>query len=98
MLPCAPAVRGEVDTPFGVRPKGVTERGYEDAFRVLGIDEDRADMAGALKPDVDPRLAAVVGAIDAIACRDVVARLDLSGPDVNHRRLGGGDGEGANGR
>src|SRR5262249_54374835 len=57
------------------------------------VDDDGADLAFLL-PDLFPRLAGVARLVDAVARGDVAADVGLAGTDVDHVRVGRGDGDG----
>ena len=58
------------------------------------MDADAGDVAGVAEAEVGPCLAAVDGAVDAVAVADVAADLGLAHAGVDHVGvgLGGGDG------
>jgi hypothetical protein len=60
------------------------------------MDDDGADLPFLL-PDVLPGLAGVAGNVEAVADLDVAADIRLAGADIDHIRIGGGDGDGADG-
>ena len=72
-------------------PVGVAERRDQGGVGVVGMHDDAADAAGLVEPEVFEAVAAVRGAVDAVADRDVAADEALAGADPDHVRVGGGD-------
>src|ERR1700733_8078262 len=52
---------------LGIRTEGMPESGDQHDVRIVRIDDERADLAGILKPDTAPGLAAVDRLVDAVA-------------------------------
>src|SRR5262249_36552481 len=67
-LPGLAAVGGAVDAALLVGPVGMAEDGDEDAVRILRVDEQGSDLLPVAQAAVLPGLAAVGGAVDAVAC------------------------------
>src|SRR5262249_59115205 len=100
LLPELAAVGGLVETAVAAgrpeRPLG----GDIDNVAVARIDDDLADVLRPREADVLPRLAAIVGAVDAVAVADaaltiVLARADPDGVGVLRIEGDGADGVGA---
>src|SRR5260370_1325308 len=96
-LPGFAAIARAKDAALAVFAVGVAESGDKGNIGIGRMDDDLADVARVLQPDVVPGLAAVVRTIDAIAEGDVAANASLAGADVNHIRIGVGDRDAANG-
>ena len=77
VIPGRAAVRGAKDAaPRLVAflwPVGVAERRDQGGVGVVGMHDDAADAAGLVQPEVFEAVAAVRGAVDAVADRDVAA-------------------------
>src|SRR5581483_1768897 len=58
-----------------------------DGVGVARIDDDFADMLGRLQAEDFPALAAVVGAIDAVAVADAPLAVVLAGADPDDVRI-----------
>src|SRR5262249_27740834 len=82
-LPGTPAVARAVDPALLVRAPGVAECRDVHDVRVGRVDAHAADVAGVGQAEVAPGLPAVVGAVDAVAVRDVAPdrRLARAGVD-----------------
>ena len=87
VLPARAPVAAAVDAPLGVRREGVADGGHVDEVGVVGVDEDRAAVAGALQPDVPPGLARVGGLVDPVADDDVAAQAVGAGRNVDDVRV-----------
>ena len=59
------------------------------------IDADLGDRLGVVETDVRPCLASVRAAIHTVALHDVAAKFRFAHSDVDHIRIGLGDGNGA---
>ena len=92
-LPGLAAVIAAEHAAFAVRAEIVAERRDQHVTGIARVDQDRADVARCLEPDVRPGLAAVGCLVDAVAGADIVARGDLAGADVDRVRLARRDGE-----
>src|SRR5512132_2769459 len=73
LLPRLAAVGGAEDAAFRVRAEGVADRRDQHDVRITRVDDDRADLARVLQPDVVPGLAAVGRFIYAVAVGVVAA-------------------------
>src|SRR5262249_23460753 len=82
---------------LGVRAVRVAERGDEQASCVHGIDRDLRNLLRVGQAEMCPRGARVNGLVDAIAGREIRAVKAFAGPDVDDVRIGGGNGDRANG-
>ena len=83
-------IDGAVDAALGVLAPGRAERGDPGPLDVAGVEEHAVDLLRFLEPEVLPRRAAVVGAVEAAADRRAVARVALAGPDpddLGRRRM-----------
>src|SRR5690606_26877652 len=91
LRPRLAAVRRAVDAAVGVGGVELPLGRHPDDGGVRGVDEDAADGAGLLQPEVLPRLAAVGGAEYALAAvgDGAAAAVDLAGADVDRRRVRG---------
>src|SRR5213594_1451251 len=65
----------------------MAERGDEDDVRVLWIDNDAANLARLLEPDVLPGLAGVGGFVHAVAELDRIAHVGFAGADIDDVRI-----------
>src|SRR5262249_5223001 len=97
LAPGLTAIFGLEDAALLVRPPGVAERRDPRDVRPGGMDQDVADVARVAQADVAPGAAAVAGAVDAVAVRDVAADGGLAGAGVEDARLRGRDGDRADG-
>src|SRR5690242_7430180 len=97
LLPARAAIARAEDAALGVGPPGVAEGGDVGDIRILGMDDDVANVACVGKAGVAPGSPAIAGLIDAIAVRDVAADGGLAGAGVDDIGIGVGDGEGAEG-
>ena len=82
--PRLPAVRRLEHAALGVAPRRVPEGRDVGDVGVLRIDADLRDRLRLGEAEVRPRLAAVGGAVDAVALHDVAADAGLAHPDVDH--------------
>ena len=71
----------------------MAEHRHEHAVGILGIDEDRGDLLALPQSHVAPRLAAVGGLVHAVADREVGPLQPFPTADVDHARVGRGDGD-----
>ena len=94
MLPGIAAVLRSIDAAGGAGAEGVAQSGNVEEIGVGRVHADAGDVAGVAKTEVGPGLAAVDGAVDAVAVADVAADLGLAHAGVDHVGvgLGGGDG------
>src|SRR5215207_8403945 len=86
-VPCLPAVGCLVETAVAAGRPERPLRGDVDHVRVARIDQDTADVLGALEPHVLPRLAAVVRSVDAVAVGDAALAVELARADPDGRRV-----------
>ena len=75
----------------------MAEGSYPELVGIVGIDNDFADLAGVFEADVGPGGSGIGGLVDAIAEGNCGAHVGLAGADVDHARVGGGDGDGSDG-
>ena len=68
------------------RPERALRRDV-DGVRVLRVDQDLADVLGALEADVLPALAAVLALVDAVAVADAALAVVLAGADPDDVRV-----------
>jgi hypothetical protein len=95
LLPIFPAVdRLEEATIAAGVPQGPLG-GDVNHVGVARVDEDSADMLGVFQTDVLPRLAGVVGAIEAIAITDAALAVVFAGADPDDLRIPGVQRDGA---
>ena len=87
LLPRLAAVDRLVEAAFRVRSPEVAHRRDVGDVRVLGVNDDAADVVGVGEAAVRPGLAAVGGLENAVAPTHRVARIALARADVNHLRL-----------
>src|SRR5205814_2451175 len=90
LLPGLPAVPGAEDAAHRVRTMRMPEGRDVRGIGILGVDPDLADVAGVLEPEVGPGLAAVGGAVDTVAVRDVATDAGLAHPGIDDVRVGCG--------
>ena len=74
LRPRLAAVDGPVDATRPVRTEGVTDRGDVRDVGVGRMDADRADLLRVVEAEVGPGVAAVGGAVDAVAVGEVLAQ------------------------
>src|SRR5262249_53482527 len=97
LLPGLAAVGGFVQPAVAA---GVPERalgGDVDHVGVARVDDDAADVLRVLQADVAPGLAAVVGAVDAVAVGDAALAVVLRGADPDDVGVLRVEGDGADG-
>src|SRR4051812_16796163 len=85
-LPGLPTVGRFVDAAVFARAIQAAERADIDDVGVLRMYEKAADLIGLLQAHVLPGLATVGRFIDAVAVRDAVARVRLTGADPDDIR------------
>ena len=95
--PGGAAVGALVDAALFVGSPEIAERGDVDDVGIGGMDDDAADVVGLLEAEVRPGGAGVHRLVDAIAPRGALAIVGLAGADVEDRRIGGREGEVADG-
>ena len=96
-LPAAAPVARAIDAPVGRGAPQVAERRHVHDVRVGRMDLHATRVARLLQAEVPPGGAGVVGAVDAVAPRGALAVLLLPGPRVEDVRVGGRDGQVAEG-
>ena len=96
-LPSLTAIGRAEDAPFGIRTVGMTKCSHQNNVCILGIDNDSADSAAVVKPDVLPGLAAIDGLVNSIAMRNIAADASLSCAYVNNVWVRWRDGDAADG-
>ncbi len=64
----------------------MTERRDKHDVRILGIDDDAANLARVLKTDMLPALSRIVRLVHPIAKLDRIAHVSFTRADVNHVR------------
>src|SRR5579864_4325190 len=62
----------------------MSKRRHKDYVRIVGVDDDRADMLRVLQPEVLPRESTVGGFVHAITVGDVAANASLARADIDH--------------
>src|SRR4029077_1446738 len=82
-LPCLAAVGGAKDAALGIRTVRMTQGGYKNDIRIFGIDDDPADGAAVMQPDVLPRLASVERLVNSISVRNVPTDAGFPRAHVN---------------
>src|SRR5579884_1467543 len=97
-LPRRPAIARAVDAALLAGAVRVAQRRDVDHVRVRGMDADLGDVANLGKAQMLPGRAGVGGLPHAVAVRDVAADGRLAHADVDHVRVGRGDGDGADRR
>ena len=85
------AVGGAEHAAFGVGPEGVADGGDQHDVGIGRIDDDGADLAGVLQPDIGPGLAGVGRLVDPVAVADIAPQVALAAPDIDHVVVGRGD-------
>ena len=83
LFPVLASIGGAKDSAFGIRPKRVAQRGYEDNIRILRIDDHFPDRPRIMQPDIFPGLPAIDCFVNSIAMRDVAANAGLARSHVN---------------
>ena len=86
LRPGLAAVGGLVEAAVAARRPQRALRGDVDRVAVLRVDDDAADVLGALEADVRPRPAAVLALVDAVAVAD--DRWELRSPVPTQTTLG----------
>src|SRR6185312_3051373 len=94
-LPADAAIERAVDAALGIGTVGVAEHRGEQAVRLLGIHGELGDLLPVAQAEVGPGAPGVVGAVDAVADRQVRAAQPLTAADVHDVGVGGGHGDGA---
>ncbi len=85
------AVRRLVEAAVAAgRPERALRRDV-DGVAVLRVDQDPADVLGALEPHVLPALAAVLALVDAVAVADAALRVVLAAAHPDDARVPGVD-------
>src|SRR5207253_7121363 len=97
LLPELAAVGGLVEAAVATGRPERALRGDVDDIAVARIDDDLADVLGFGEADVLPRLAAVVGAVDAVAIADATLAVVLAAADPDGLGVFGVEGDGADG-
>ena len=87
LLPGLAAVGGLVQAAVAARPPERSLGGDVDDVGVARVDDDLADVLGLLQAHVLPDLAAVVGAVDAVAVADAALAVVLAGADPDDVRV-----------
>ena len=85
-VPGLAAVGRLVEAAVAARRPERTLRRDVDGVGVARVDDDAADVLGALEADVRPRAAAVVALVDAVAVGDRPLRVVLAGADPDDVR------------
>ncbi len=97
-MPGLAAVGGAKEAAFGVGAIGMAESGDEDDVGIGGMDDDFADGAGIFEAYVFPGFAGIDRFVDAVALGEIATDAGFAGANVDGVGIGGGDGEGADGR
>ena len=95
LVPRLAAIGGAENATFGVWTEGMTESGHKDDIGIVRIHDHLADRARILQADVLPGFTGVHRLPDAVTLRDVAANAGFAGSDINHVRVGDGDGDAA---
>src|SRR5579871_6507873 len=90
--PMLAAIGGPVDAALVVGTVCMPQRADVNGICILRIDDNAADLARFVQPDVLPALAAVRRTVHPIARGEVGANVGFSGADVNDFRIGGSNG------
>ena len=80
------AIGGAVHAAFGVWTEGMPEGCHQHDVRVGRVDDQRANLAAVLEPDIAPGLAAVDRLVDAVAVGHVPAGRGFP-PPTTYRTL-----------
>src|ERR1700733_11336909 len=95
--PSGAAIAGAIDAAFRIGAEAVAERGDEDDVRVARVHQDASDLLRIAQADVAPGDAAIAGFVHAIANGNIGAHVCFAGADVDRLRVGGSDGDCADG-
>src|ERR1700733_9779331 len=95
--PGGAAIAGAIDAAARIGTEAVAERGDEDDVRVARVHQDAADLLRIAQADVAPGDAAIGGFVHAIANGNIRAHVCFAGADVDRLRVGGSDGDCADG-
>ena len=87
LRPALAAIGRAEHAALGIGAEDVTKRADQHGVRILSVDENRADMPRRGQPGVLPVRSAVGGSVQAVASRDVVARLGMTAAGIKHVRL-----------
>src|SRR5262249_49534428 len=87
LVPGATAVGRLEQAPVAAGPPQRPLRRHVHGVGAARVDDDPADVLGGRQADVLPRLAAVVGAVDAVAVADAALAVVLAGADPDHVRV-----------
>ena len=97
-LPFLAAIFGIEDATLRIRSVGVPERRDKDFLRVARIDENPRNLARIVEANVRPAFAAIGGLIHAVAVGNGRTHVRLTTAHIDDLRIGGGDGDGTDGR
>ena len=97
LLPSLAPVLGTENAALFVRSVRVADRGDINQIRVLGIDQDLADLTRIAQADVLPSFARIGRFVDTIAVRNVRAQARFTHSNVNYVRVGFGNRDRTNG-
>src|SRR5438477_3369749 len=99
LLPAGAAIPRSKDAPLRIGAVGMAEGGNVDEVRIAWVDANLGDVSRLGKPQMAPRAARVIGAIDAVPVRDVATNVRLThareqdvGVGVGHRQRANGTG------
>ena len=98
LVPGLTAVASTKDAALGVRAVSVPESGDKCDIRILGINDDRADVLGVPQANVLPGFAAIDRLVYAVAIRHIAANAGLTRTHVNDVVVGIGYRDRADGR
>ncbi len=83
LRPTLAAIGRAENAALRVRTVGVADRRDINDVLILGVNDERADVAGVFQADVAPVAAAIDRFINAVAISDVAAQGRLAGAGVN---------------
>src|SRR5579875_3191687 len=77
--PRLPTVGRTIDAAVGAVARDRPQRSDQHDVRILWIDQDARDVPRPVEAEMEPRLSAVGGLVDAVTVADVVARIGFAG-------------------
>ena len=93
---CA-AVGRAVEAALRIRAVRMSEHGDEEPVGIARVDGDLRNLLAVAQAEMRPGLAGVGGFVDAVADGEVGPLQALAAADVDDVRIGGRDGDGADG-
>src|SRR5205085_6909428 len=97
LLPGGAAIERAKEAALGVRAVRMAEHSDKNAVGIARINGDGTDLLAVAQAEMLPGLAGVGGFVDAIAGREVGAAQSFAAAHVNNFRIGGRDGQRADG-